>query len=74
MISLTREFENALLCLNVRFNHNPPGTQDIFMQEWQLETCSEYTFLGSCGISITDYNVILIISTMNSGLRLWQNS
>jgi len=53
---------------------NPPETEDTFQQEWQLEACGEYTFLGSCGKSVTDYNGMLIQSTINSGLWLWQNS
>ena len=45
-----------------------------FLQEWQLEACSEDTFLRSCGKPITDYNGLLMKSTMNSGPWLWQNS
>jgi hypothetical protein len=30
MISLTREFENVLLCLNVRFNHKPSWNPKYF--------------------------------------------
>jgi len=41
--------------------------KDTFLQEWQLEACSEDTFLGSCGKPITDYNGLLIKSTMNYG-------
>lgn len=74
MISLTRAPGNVLLGLKVRFNHKPSWNQDTFLQEWQLEACSAFTFLGSCGKSNTDYNGMLIKSQMNSGLWLWQNS